>query len=289
MLEWVYPYPVKMAHLPGKVSVAYVDEGNGDHTLLFLHGLGSYLKGWQKNIDELRRDFRCIALDFPGYGKSSKGDLPYGISYFAQITQEFISHLGLKHVTLVGHSMGGQVAITIAVSRIPAVTKMVLIAPAGFETFSETERVWIRSLYSPTLLKATPSEQLVRNFEINFSRFPDDARFMISDRMMMQGTEAYDHYCEMVPKCVNSMLDEPVFDRLPSISIPVLVLFGENDMLIPNKLLHPRLSPVSVAESGASRIPKAKLELLRPCGHFAQWECAPAVNRSVRIFAKGEN
>ena len=164
---------------------------------------------------------------------------------------------------------------------------MVLIAPAGFETFNEAQRMWIRSVYSPALLKATPPVQLVRNFELNFHRFPEDARFMISDRMMMQGTAAYEHYCEMIPKCVNSMIEEPVFDQLPSISIPVLVLFGENDMLIPNKILNPLLTPVQVAETGAAQLPHAKLELLRPCGHFAQWECAAVVNRSIRAFLPG--
>ncbi len=286
MLEWIYPYAVKMAHLPDAVSVAYTDEGEGEHTLVFLHGLGSYLKGWKKNVDELRHDFRCIALDFPGYGKSSKGNYPYGIRFFAQTIARFIRLLGLRNVTLIGHSMGGQVAIALASRPASGLGKLVLIAPAGFETFTETERIWIRSLYSPALLKNMPQDQLIRNFEVNFKRFPEDARFMIDDRLMMRGTPAYDLYCELIPLCVNSMLDEPVFDLLPSIRIPALVLFGENDMLIPNKLLHPQLSSVAVAETGASRIPHARLELLRPCGHFAQWECAPAVNRSIRSFVK---
>ncbi len=287
MLDWVYPYPVKMTHLPGQVSVAYIDEGAGPQTLVFLHGLGSYLKGWTKNVAELSRDFRCIALDFPGYGKSSKGNLPYSMTFFARIVRDFIRQLNLQNVVLIGHSMGGQVAATFAVRYPDEVQKLVLIAPAGFETFTETDRVWIRSVYSPTLLKAMPADQIRRNFEINFSRFPDDAGFMVDDRMMMQGTKAYEQYCEMIPRCVNSMIDEPVFDLLPLIQAPSLVLFGENDMLIPNKLLHPGSNPVSIAEAGSRQIPGARLELLRPCGHFAQWECAGAVNRSIRRFCEG--
>lgn len=287
MLDWVYPYPVKMAHLPEQISVAYIDEGAGATTLVFLHGLGSYLKGWTKNVADLSRDFRCIALDFPGYGKSSKGNLPYGMTFFARVVKDFIRQLNLPNVVLIGHSMGGQVAATMAVRYSDIFEKLVLIAPAGFETFSETDRAWIRAAYSPTLLKAMPSDQIRRNFEINFSNFPEDARFMVNDRMMMQGTQAYDQYCEMIPKCVNSMLDEPVFDLLPQITMPALVLFGENDMLIPNKLLHPGSNPASIAETGTRQIPGARLKLLRPCGHFAQWECAGAVNRSIRRFCLG--
>lgn len=266
MLDWVYPYPLKMAHLPEQVSVAYIDEGAGPQTLVFLHGLGSYLKGWTKNVSELSRDFRCIALDFPGYGKSSKGDLPYSMTFFARVVRDFIQRLNLQNVVLAGHSMGGQVAATVAVRYPEIVQKLVLIAPAGFETFTETDRVWIRAAYSPTLLKAMPTDQIRRNFEVNFSRFPDDAGFMIDDRMMMLGTQAYEQYCEMIPRCVNSMLDEPVFDLLPQIKAPTLVLFGENDVLIPNKLLHPALNPVMVAETGARRIPAARLERSGPAG-----------------------
>jgi pimeloyl-ACP methyl ester carboxylesterase len=211
------------------------------------------------------------------------------MTFFARIVHDFIRQLNLQNVVLIGHSMGGQVAATFAVRYPHEVQKLVLIAPAGFETFTETDRVWIRSVYSPTLLKAMPADQIRRNFEINFSRFPDDAGFMIDDRMMMQGTKAYEQYCEMIPRCVNSMIDEPVFDLLPQIQAPTLVLFGENDMLIPNKLLHPGSNPVSIAEAGSRQIPGARLELLRPCGHFAQWECAGAVNRSIRRFCEGDS
>lgn len=282
MLEWVYPYTVRMAHLPGQVSVAYIDEGQGPYTLLFLHGLGSYLKAWKKNVDDLRAHFRCIALDFPGYGKSSKNRHPYGVSFFAQTVQDFIQQLELENVVLAGHSMGGHVSIILGARNLPAVKKMVLIAPAGFETFTESDRAWLRSFYSPSLLKKMSLGQITHSFEINFYRFPDDARFMIADRLLMQTTDAYDAYCDMIPQCLNSMLDEPVFHLLPHIRVPVLVIYGENDALIPNKLLHPRLTTLKVAEAGMAQLANGRLEMLRHCGHFAQWECAGAVNRSIR-------
>jgi len=284
MLDWVYPFPLRIANLSGAVSVAYTDIGEGSQTLLFLHGLGSYLKGWKKNIEVLQSNFRCIAIDFPGYGKSSKGNLPYGMKFFAQTVKEFIHHLNLDRVVLVGHSMGAQVALTIAVTRPEFLDKLILIAPAGFETFTPAERDWFNSVYSPTLLKQITHDQLIRNFEINFSRFPEDARFMIEDRLKMRGTQEYDHFCELIPKCVHSMLQEPVFELLPNINSPTLVIFGENDLLIPNKILHPFQNTFSVATSGTSKISGARLEMLRPCGHFAQWECASAVNRSIQKF-----
>jgi pimeloyl-ACP methyl ester carboxylesterase len=66
MLDWVYPYPVKMTHLPGQVSVAYIDEGAGPQTLVFLHGLGSYLKGWTKNVARTEPGFPLHCPRFSG-------------------------------------------------------------------------------------------------------------------------------------------------------------------------------------------------------------------------------
>jgi pimeloyl-ACP methyl ester carboxylesterase len=284
MMEWVYPYPLKMAALPNATSIAYADIGEGSQTLLFLHGLGSNLRAWEKNMDVLQDDFRCIALDFPGYGKSTKGNLPYGMKFFAQTIREFIKALNLKRLILVGHSMGAQIALTLAIDQPDFLEKLVLIAPAGFETFSPSEKEWFNALYSSSFLKQITKDQIVRNFEINFSRFPKDAGFMIDDRLKMLGTPEYEHFCNLLPQCVRSMLHEPVFEMLPKILAPTLVIFGENDQLIPNKILHPLQNTFTIANSGSARIPHAQLEMLRPCGHFAQWECAPAVNRSIKKF-----
>lgn len=139
-----YPFTTKKVKLHEQITLAYVQEGmspaNGTPTLLFIHGLGSYLPAWKKNIAQLGKYFHCIALDLPGYGKSSKS-LKYSgkMSFFAQVIHDFIDHLQLKNVVLVGHSMGGQIALTTALKYPHNIQKLVLIAPAGIEAFSKTE------------------------------------------------------------------------------------------------------------------------------------------------------
>ena len=107
MQEIAYPADTKKIALPDGVEIAYVDRGQGPFTLLFVHGLGTYLKAWQKNLDSLSGQYRCIALDLPGYGKSGKGDYAFGMSFFASHLQAFCEALDLQNVVLVGHSMGG--------------------------------------------------------------------------------------------------------------------------------------------------------------------------------------
>lgn len=283
MESWKYPYPVHYVQLADTLKVAYIDEGSGP-VLFFIHGLGSNLQAWKKNIDSLRQDYRCIAIDLPGYGKSSGGDLPYGMPFFADVVLSIIEALELENVGLIGHSMGGQISIHAALRNDPRIGRLALIAPAGFEQFTEAEHQWFANFVRPEFIRATPEAQIIRNFELNFYDMPEDAQFMIKDRMEMRNdTSAYLAYSEMIPQCVQSMLKASVFDRLPELKIPTLTLFGTEDALIPNRILHPDLNTLKVAEAGASLIPDAELYLVSNAGHFVQWEQSEKVN--VRLYS----
>lgn len=282
MQEIVYPANTRQVTLPSGIRIAYTDDGPADSsvpTLLMIHGLGSNLKCWQKNTDTLRQHARCIAFDLPGYGRSTApADAPYTMTFFANTVRELIKALHLTNVALVGHSMGGQIAITALLQDSTCAQRLVLLDPAGFETFTEQERAWFKLVYTPAVLKATTPEQIKKNFELNFYQFPGDALFMIEDRMIMRETPEYDNYCNMIPQCVQGMLQEPVFDRLKTIKVPTLVLFGAADALIPNKYLHPALTTKEVAENGTRQIPRAQLHFIPNTGHFVQWEAANEVN-----------
>ncbi|TXF89146.1 alpha/beta hydrolase [Neolewinella aurantiaca] len=282
---WNYPFNVHYAEVNDSVRLAYVDEGTGPETLLFLHGLGSNLQAWQKTIAGLSNDYRCIALDLPGYGKSSQGDYAFGMSFFANQVAAFIESLGLKEVTLVGHSMGGQVAITLALQQPKYLKQLVLAAPAGLETFSAENRVFFATYVQPHIVRAATEAQIEANFAMNFYDMPEDARFMVEDRLeMREDSQAYHYYSEMIPRCVLGMLDEPVADRLAALDLPTLLIFGYEDQLIPNKLLHPELSVEAVGEFGQQSIQGSKLVFLNEAGHFVQWDQAQAFNNEVRAF-----
>lgn len=289
MQDTAYPADVRFVVLSGDKKIAYLDRGVGPQTLLFIHGLGSNLKAWWKNLDTLSQHFRCIALDLPGYGMSSKSDdYPYGMTFFADVVRELMDSLQLQNVVLVGHSMGGQIALTEAMRGNDRVKRMVLLAPAGIETFSDQEKMWFRAVYTPEMLMNTSEAQIRRNFELNFVTFPADAEFMYQDRLRLRQTSEYAAYCRMIPKCVSGMLDEPVFERLADLHLPVLIIFGENDALIPNRILHPRLTTQQVALLAQEHISGSQLVLLPNCGHFVQWEGAAEVNKAIKHFLQGQ-
>ena len=286
MSDIAYPWSVQRAELGDGITVAYMDEGRGSRTLLFIHGLGSYAPAWKKNIEALRSDYRCIAIDLPGYGHSSKGDYPGHMPFYAEVIAGFIRKLGLGQVTLVGHSMGGQIAITAALAYPELVSGLVLVAPAGFETFHKGQKQWFREVYTPDLVRLSTVDAIRNNFATNFYRFPADAEYMIDDRIAMRSAEDFRWYCDIIPKNVRGMVDYPVYDLLPEIKQPVLTLFGEKDNLIPNRYLNGGRTE-TVARHGSSRIPNSLLIMVPRAGHFVMFEKSEMVNKAIRDFVGG--
>lgn len=280
-----YPHTTKWVKIAENTHIAYADTGKNKGTpLVFIHGLGSNMRAWDKNIAELSGQYRCIRLDLAGYGKSGKGKYQGGMSYYAAHIKAFCSALGLKKVILVGHSMGGQIALTAANAYPELVEKIVLIAPAGFETFGDVQKTTLKNFTKPETIKATSEAQIKRNIAINFVKMPEDANFMVSDRLKMNGASDFDDYCYGVAQNVYGMLDEPIFDKLNTISAKTLCIFGKNDALIPNKYLNPNLDTEGVAKSGTKQLKNARLELIEESGHFVMWEKAAIVNQKIKAF-----
>lgn len=281
--ELAYPFPTQIITLEDGKTMAYMDEGSGPQTLLFLHGLGSYAPAWKKNIEGLKAKHRCIAIDLPGYGKSSKGKYEASMSAYAKVVRELIQKLGLSKPTLVGHSMGGQIALTTALAYPDVVGQLILVAPAGFETFTDGQRQWFRDVLTPEAVQLTPVEQIQTNIAWNFHNMPKDAQFMIDDRIAMRGAADFPAYCYIITQCIQGMVDEPVFDYLDQIQQRTLVIFGQQDNLIPNRFLNGGHTE-AIAKQGAEKIPDCQLEMVNKAGHFVHFEQAAQVNVLIQDF-----
>jgi len=286
MEEMFYMHAVKKVHLPKSgYDIAYTDEGKGPKTIIFIHGLGSYLQAWIKNVEVLKSDFRCISIDLPGYGKSSKQPHSGKMSFYASIIDELVKELGLNKVILAGHSMGGQISITTALLYPNLVEGLILTAPAGFEKFHKGQKQWFRDVMTLDGVRLTTTEAIQNNLASNFYRLPKDAEFMITDRISMRTASDFNAYCYAVVQSVNGMVDEPVLEYLQDIKVPTLILFGENDNLIPNRYLNPGRT-ADIAKQGASKISGSKLVIIPKCGHFLMFEKANIFNTEVLNFFK---
>jgi len=279
-----YPFDTKFIKV-NDYEIAYVDEGNSENVLLFIHGLGSYLKAWDRNIPELKNHFRCIAFDLPGYGKSSKQIHSGEVSFYVEILNEFITKLNLKSVSLVGHSMGGQIALAYVLKNSNQIVKLILVAPAGFETFNQDEIELIKKIISPEILFKTSDHQIRLNYQFNFFKMPAETEEMIADRIAIKTDEDFFNHCTIVSNSLFGLLNAPVFDQLKQIKIPSLIFFGKDDLLIPNKSIH-QITTEEIASRGSSKIKNSTLVLLDECGHFVQYEKPDEFNAQHISFFK---
>ena len=287
--ELEYPFKVHKAQLAADLMIAYVDEGNknlpAEKTIILIHGLGSYLKAWNRNIPELAKDYRVIAIDLPGYGKSGKMPHPGSMTWYASAIVKLMDHLKLEKAWIGGHSMGGQIAMVMSLYHPEKVQGLILAAPAGFESFTKGQKQWFRNVMTLDGVKKTPVDDIQNNLYYNFYRVPAEAEFMITDRIMMRHAADFDAYCYAVVQSVNGMVDEPVLPFLNKINKPTLIIFGENDNLIPNRFLNPGRTR-DIAENGHKRIKNSQLVMIPQTGHFVQFEGYETFNKAVKDFIK---
>lgn len=121
----LYPFQSKWIKLD-EIELHYIDEGHGE-VILFVHGTPEWSFAYRNVILELRKDFRCVALDLMGFGLSDK---PPGEDYsckgHAVRLEHFIDRLGLSHITIVGNDFGGGILLHYAVAHVDRIRAIVL-------------------------------------------------------------------------------------------------------------------------------------------------------------------
>jgi pimeloyl-ACP methyl ester carboxylesterase len=114
------------------VALRAVRAGEGDTTLLLLHGYGESIMGYRAVFDRLAERYRVVAVDLPGFGLSDKPDAVYDLASYERRMGDFLTRWTRGPVVVVGHSMGGEIAAALALDHPERVVAAVLIAPAGF-------------------------------------------------------------------------------------------------------------------------------------------------------------
>jgi pimeloyl-ACP methyl ester carboxylesterase len=111
-------------------SIAYVQKGSGP-VLLLIHGMAGTLDTWRSVIDPLSQRATVLAVDLPGHGSSSPGGGDYSLGSLAAFLRDILTALGHEHVTLVGHSLGGGVAMQFSYQFPEMIERLVLVSSGG--------------------------------------------------------------------------------------------------------------------------------------------------------------
>ena len=107
------------------------EAGGTDTTLVLIHGFGDHLLGWRSVFDGMAERYSVVAFDLPGFGVSQKPDTVYTLDGMTRWVGSFLDRYTSGTVVLVGHSMGGELAASVALSFPDRVGALVLIAPSG--------------------------------------------------------------------------------------------------------------------------------------------------------------
>lgn len=218
----------------GRVLCVRRWRGNGENTLVLLHGLLDSSEGWECLGEGVTCD--RVAFDLPGFGDSDVST-PGSIAGYARDIAEGLEMLGIRRFTLVGHSLGGAVATALAELMPDAVTALVLIAPAGYGRIGLAERVsmpGVRHLLHATLPLALSSRRVVSTAYVSMvSNQKSPARDVV-ERVISRGGKVADGVREGTRAVVHAGREhEAFYRRRVRYDGPVDAVWGDQDRLVP--------------------------------------------------------
>jgi pimeloyl-ACP methyl ester carboxylesterase len=236
------------AHI-NDIDIHYQVEGEGPD-LLLLHGLGSRARDWSRQVDFFSQRFRVIACDLRGHGLSDKPPGPYSMGLFADDVALLLRELAVTSADVVGISMGGMIALQMAVDHPALVNRLVIVnsvAEVIPRTLTEKMMVWQRLFLGRVLSMASMARFISKRL------FPDDdqqeLRFEFEQGFRQNDKRAY--IC-----ATRAILGWSVKQYLGSIRQPTLFLTGDRDY-----------SPVQLKQRCVAAMPDAQLSVVKGSGH----------------------
>jgi pimeloyl-ACP methyl ester carboxylesterase len=236
--------------------------------VVLVHGLGGRAEDWEHLTPFLVRAGYCVyAPDLLGFGQSEEPvDASYSIPDQAALVVKFMDAVGLKQVDLAGWSMGGWVVQKAAVDHPERIRRLVLIDSVGLQMQPD----WDTRLFTPT----TPAELN----QLDALLMPDPPKipaFLAVDILRLSK-----EYGWVTKRALASMLSgKDVMDaQLPSLKMPVLILWGERD----------RIAPLTEGRAMHTLIPQSRLEIAPGCGHLAPEQCSDRLGPAMVEFLRSE-
>lgn len=256
-----------MYYLINNINLFAKDEGSGEPVLIFLHFWGGSSATWSGVTAILKNEFRCISYDHRGWGKSDKPESGYSIRELANDTLNLISELNLQDYILVGHSMGGKIAQYIAAQKPAGLKKLILVAP------------------SPAVSTVLPPEMLdgMRNAYKSLEGINGtiDNVFKAGDISLELREQLIasiqSHNNQSLLGWTNIALPENVSEGVDKISVPTLIIAGENDIVDPPQRLEAEVK---------SLIPGSEMVTINGVGHIIMLQKPEMLAEYIKAFSK---
>jgi len=293
------PRPAKTLHSGtvqvGELRVHQVHGGRGT-PVLFIHGLGSsgYME-WRFNLEGTAVDHRVFAPDLPGYGRTEKPRVRYTIGYFARFIEEYMDGRGLRDAAIVGASLGGRIALELALERPRLVRRLVLVNALGLGrpqpkmaqmayglvTVPHVGEAVMR--FTRGALRWAP-RRTIRRVAGRFAGSSSDLETLMDDtylddlREMYETPDFHNAYLSTVRSLIHPRAllggQHDVSRRLSELKMPVQLIWGADDPLF----------PMSHATRAHGLIHDCRLAVIEGAGHTPQAERPEEFNRVLHAF-----
>lgn len=200
------------------MGLHYTDSGQGEKTLIFLHYFGGASGSWNGVIQHLQTDFRCIAIDLLGFGKSISQTNPISVDDSANLVLEFLQSTQLTNYSLIGHSMGGKIALNVTAQQPQGLQSLILIAPSPptAEPMEEEERMAMNEAFGN-------KEALIKLINTATATLLEEKIFGKELEYNLAVSETGWHSWPQVGS------KEDISGRMKKITVPISIICGECD------------------------------------------------------------
>ena len=254
--------------------VRYVDVGEGPPVVL-LHGFASSIENWVTVMPRLVENHRVIAIDMRGFGWTDRPVADYSPAAQAKLLKAVLDERKVGKVSIVGHSYGSSVALAFALEYPAQVDRLVLYD------------AWVYDSQLPSMFHMARAKGLgellfglfyTERYEdrLTLGFYDPDA---VTERLAEEVAVAFDRPGTRFGalEAVRGMRFDEMEPRYHSINVPVLLLWGREDLV----------TPVSIGEKLVRQLPNAKLRVYARCGHFPMLEAVNESTRDLNTFLAG--
>lgn len=248
------------------ISLYYEITGQGD-PIVFIHGLGSSARDWEYQVPFFASRYRVVVFDVRGHGRSDKPPGPYSVPLFAQDTAALIRALEVAPAHIVGISMGGMIALQLAVDE-PALVRSLVVVNSGPELVVRTLQERLQILQRFLIVRLLGMRKMGEVLSKRLFPRPEHAqlRKIFVERWAENDPRAY-------REAMRALVGWSVVDRLGAIRCPTLVIASDQDY-----------TPVSLKEAYVARIPNAELVVISNAHHAVSVERPEEFNQVLLDF-----
>jgi pyruvate dehydrogenase E2 component (dihydrolipoamide acetyltransferase) len=247
-------------------TLRFVRQGEDGEPIVLLHGFGGDLNNWMFTAPVLAGEHSVYSLELPGHGGSSKDVGSGDVDSLATVVEQFLDSQEIERAHLVGHSLGGLVACTVALRSPARVRSLTLVASAGLGEEISAE-------YIEGFISADNRRALKATLQLLFADPDQVTRQLVDEVLKYKRIDGVPEALQTIAShlLIDGRQGEVIASRLGSVGVPMLVVWGAEDRIIP--AAHAKHAPE-----------QAEIHILDGSGHSPHLEAAGEVNHLIERF-----